>query len=146
MIEQIKKLTQAEREILFKAPILVSVLAASWDHEISNREEADAIEFVHIKTFSAAPLLIDYYKEVSNDFKKHFETTVKKYAPFDDAKREALKKEISRLNNVIAKLDKEFAKTLHKSLAAYAEHVKKAYKKGLLMNFVFPVPIRGFTD
>ena len=145
MIEQIENLSQKEREILLKAPILVSVLAASEDHDISDSQKADVIELEHIKTFSAKPILIPYYKEVEKDFKKHFEETVKKYFPFDDAKREALKKEINLLNTVIAKLDKEFAQTLHTSLSNYAENVKKA-NNSLLFNFIFPIPIPGFTN
>ena len=109
-------------------------------------EKADAIELEHIKTFSAKPLLIPYYKEVEKNFKKHFEETINKYAPFDDEKREALKKEIEILNSIINKIDKEFALTLHTSLSAYAEHVKKADKNNMLFNFIFPIPIHGFTD
>lgn len=146
MIAQINKLTPQEKEILFKAPILVSVLAASSDHDINNKEKADAISLEHIKTFSADELLIPYYKEAEKDFKKHFEEVVNKYAPFDDTKREALKEEINKLNIVIAKLDKQYAQALHTSLSSYAEHVKKAGNYSLLMNFIFPIPIHGFTD
>lgn len=146
MIEQFKHLTQEEKEILLKAPILLSVLSASWDHEISKKEKADIIELEHIKTFSAIPLLIPYYKEVEQKFKKYFEETITKYSPFDDAKQESLKKEINLLNTVIDKLDKGFAQKLHTSLTSYAEHVKKADENSLLMNFIFPIPIHGFTD
>src|ERR1035437_3216228 len=125
MIKQFEKLTKAEIELLLKAPILVSVLATSGDHEISKKEKAEAVKFAHIKTFSADPLLLPYYKEVEKNFIIYFEEIVKKYAPFDDVKREALKKEIDTLNTVIAKLDKQFARTLHRSLSNYAEHVKK---------------------
>jgi hypothetical protein len=142
MIEQIKKLTLEEKEVLFKAPILVSFLAASRNHEIS--EKAEALELEHIKTFSADPLLLEYNKVISNNFQEHFKETVKKDVLFNDAKREALKKEIDLLNAVIAKPNKEFTKTLHNVLAAYAEHVKKADRNSLLRNFIFP--IHGFTN
>ena len=145
MIKQFKKLTKTEIELLLKAPILVSVLATSGDHEISKREKADAVELAHIKTFSADALLLSYYNEVEKNFKNYFEATVKKYAPFDDARRETLKKEIDTLNTVISKLDKQFARTLHRSLVNYAEHVKKA-DRVLLENFIFPIPIPGLTD
>ena len=146
MIEQINNLSQEEKEILFKAPILLSVLSASWNHEISKKEKADMIELEHIKTFSAVPLLIPYYKEVEKKFKLYFEEIMTKYSPFDDEKRECLKKDIHSLNTIIAKLDKRFAQKLHTSLSSYAEHVKKADENSLLMNFIFPIPIHGFTD
>jgi len=146
MIEQINNLSQEETETLYKAPILLSVLSASWNHEISKKEKADMIELEYIKTFSAIPLLIPYYKEVEKKFKVYFEEIMNKYSPFDDAKRESLKKDIHSLNMIIAKLDKGFAQKLHTSLTAYAEHVKKADENSLLMNFIFPIPIHGFTD
>ena len=145
MIKQFKKLTKTETELLLKAPILVSVLGISGDHEISKKEKAEAVKFAHIKTFSAAPLLLPYYKEVEKNFIIYFEAIVKKYAPFDDAKREELKKEINNLSAVIAKLDKEFARTLHRSLSNYAEHVKR-FDRSFLVNFIFPIPIHGLSD
>ncbi len=145
MIKQFEKLTKEEAELLLKAPILVSVLAASGDNEISEKEKADAMMLAHIKTFTADPLLMPYYKEVENNFESYFETVVKTYSPFDDAKRLALNKEINILNTVIAKLDKEFARTLNTSLSSYAEHVKKA-EKSILESFIFPIPIHGLTD
>ena len=145
MIKQFEKLTKEETELLLKAPILVSVLATSGDHEISKREKAEAVKFAHIKTFSADPLLLSYYKEVEKNFIAYFEAIVKKYAPFDNAKREALKKEIDTLNIVISKLDKQFARTLHRSLSNYAEHVMKS-DRVLLETFIFPIPIHGLSD
>lgn len=145
MIKQFEKLTREDRELLLKAPVLVSVLAASGDHEISSKRKADAIKLAHLKTFTADYLLLAYYKEVEKNFKQYFEDAVKKYAPFDDQSREALKKEINNLNDVIAKLDKEFAGTLHRSLTGYAGHVRRA-ERGVLPDFIFPLPIHGLTD
>lgn len=145
MIQQFKKLTVEETELLLKAPVLLSVLTSSKSHEINKLEKADAIKMAHLKTFTADPLLLDYYKEVEKHFNSYFEAVEKKYTPFDNIKREALKKEIDKVNIIISKLDKEYAADLHRSLTGYAEHVKKA-GRGLLENFVFPVPISGLDN
>ena len=145
MIKEFKKLTTKEQNLLIKAPALVSVLAASGSFGINNEQKAEAIRMAHLKTYTANPLLLPYYAEVETCFTKNFEATVKKYAPFDDAKRELLKKEISLTNQVIAKLDKEFAISLHLSLEGYANHVKKT-ARSFFENFIFPIPIKGLTD
>ncbi len=145
MIKQLEKLTKQEQELLFKAPVLVSVLAASGDHEIDKKEKAEAIKLAHLKTFTANSLLISYYKEVEKNFNTYFDEATKKYAPFDDEKRKALKAEITVLDTVIKKLDEDFARVLHKSLTGYAEHVRMA-DASLLEGFVFPIPIHGLTD
>jgi len=145
MIKQFEKLTSDETELLLKAPVLVSVLASTADHEVGALEKADAIKLAHFKTFTADPMLIPYYKEVDKNFIQNFEMTVKKYAPFDAVQREKLKKKINIVNTIIAKLNKEYAKTLHMSLSDYAEHVKKA-GRGLLENFIFPLPLSGLNN
>jgi hypothetical protein len=145
MIKQFEYLTSQEVNLLLMAPVLVSVLAAIGDQEISKPGEEEAAKLAHFKTFTAVLPLQPYYIEVEADFKKHFAATVAKYTPFDESQRTSLKNEIASINPILAKLDKEFAQTLHKSLQAYAEHVKKA-GRGILENFLLPLPIPGLTD
>ena len=134
MMNQLEKLTEQEKEFLLKAPILLSVLAASGDHEINKKQKA----------FTASPLLIPYYKEVEKKFNKYFDEAVKRYVPFDDIKRQALKTEINVIDTIIQKLEKDFARALHKSLTDYADHVRKS-GESFIEGFIFPVPINGLT-
>lgn len=145
MIAQLENLTQEERELLFKAPVLVSALASVSFNEVNKTQKADAIKLAHLKTVTANPLLIPYYKEVAKNFKEQFEAVLKEYFPFDDAKRNALIKEIGKVNLVIAKLDKPYAQALHTSFEKYARHVKRATHT-VFMDFLFPVPIHGLND
>ncbi len=145
MIKEFEKLTRQDQNLLLNGPVLVSVLAASAAGEIPDYEKADAIKLVHLKTYTADPLLIPYYQEVDKHFKENFELMAKKYAPFNAEKRALLQKEVIALNAAIAKLETAFASTLHTSLLGYAEHVKKAYK-GLVVNFLFPFPIPDLTE
>ena len=145
MIKQFEKLTTEERSLLYKAPVLVSVLVSCSFNEVNKYQEADAIKLAHLKTFTAIPLLLPYYKEVEKTFKGQFETAIKKYFPFDEVKRNELKGEIDKVNLVIGKLDKEYAHVLHKSLDEYAKHVKKA-AHSIFQDFIFPMPIPGLSD
>ena len=145
MIKHFEHLTKEETELLMKAPVLVSVLAASYHHEISKEARADAIRLAHLKTFTAVPLLRPYYTEVEKNFKSNFEAIVKAFAPFNDENRELLLRELDDITLVMFKLDKQFAATLQWSLSKYAAHVKKA-ERVLLENFIFPFKIPGLTD
>lgn len=145
MIKQFEKLTNEERELLYKTPILVSVLASCSFNEVNKSQKAYAIKLAHLKTFTAIPLLLPYYIEVEKIFKDQFEAAIKKYFPFDEAKRSILKKEIERVTIIISKLDKRYAYALHKSLDGYARHVKKA-AHSIFQDFIFPIPIPGLTD
>ncbi len=144
MIKQFEKLTTDERSLLYKAPVLVSVLVSCSFNEVNKNQEADAIKLSHLKTFTAIPLLLPYYREVEMTFKEQFETAIKKYFPFDEAKRNELKGEIDKVNLVIGKRDNEYALALHKSLEGYANHVKKA-AHSIFQDFNFPMPIPGLS-
>lgn len=144
MIKQFEKLTTEERELLFKAPVLVSVLASCSFNEVNKVQKADAIKLAHLKTFTAIPLLLPYYAEVEKDFKKEFEAAIKKYFPFDEVKRSELKKEMDKITLVINKLDKEYAEAFGRSFERYAKHVKKA-AHSIFQDFIFPMPIEGLS-
>ena len=145
MIKEFKKLTSEEVDLLVRAPVIVSVLASCSYNEINKAQKGDAIKLAHLKTYTANPVLLCYYAEVEKIFKDEFETTVKKYFPFDDVKRNALKKEMKKIDIIIAKLDKGFADILRKSLEVYAKHVKKA-AHSIFQDFIFPVYIDGLSD
>lgn len=146
MIKQFEKLSTEDRNLLYKAPVLVSVLASSSFDEvkINKSQKADAIKLAHLKTFTAMPLLLPYYAEVEKGFKEEFEASIKKYFPFDEAKRNELKKEMDKISLVINKLDKEYAEALGKSFERYAKHVKKA-AHSVFQDFIFPMPIEGLS-
>jgi hypothetical protein len=86
MINQFSRLTPQEQELLLKAPALVSVLTACSYNEVNKAQKADAVKLSHLKTYTADPLLRDYYKEVEKEFKNQFEAIAGEYYPFDTQK------------------------------------------------------------
>ncbi|KAA9040524.1 hypothetical protein FW778_00280 [Ginsengibacter hankyongi] len=144
MVKQFETLTEEERHLLYQAPVLISVLASCTLNEVNKGQKADAIKLAHLKTFTAIPLLLPYYSEVEKGFKEQFEFAEKKYFPFDDNKRDEIKKELHKINFIISKLDKDYAFTLHAGLDRFAKHVKKA-RHSIFQDFIFPLPIKGLS-
>jgi hypothetical protein len=138
------KLSADDQDLLYKAPALVSVLAASTYNRINQDQKVEALKLAHLKTFTARAELTSFYRVVEANFKKDFEDLEKQFYPFDKPNREALKSEIEKVNVIIGKLDKQIAAVLHKSLNEYAMHIKKS-GIGILDDFVFPLPIKGLT-
>ena len=145
MIKQFEGLTDNERSLLYKAPVLVSVLASCSHKGVNEFKKADAVKLAHLKTHTSAPLLRSYYMEVEKNFKDQFEDLVNKYSPFDDTKRNELKREISKISLIVGKLDKEYGQLLYKSFEKYARHVKRA-THSVFQDFLFPMPVAGFND
>jgi hypothetical protein len=140
MLKIFEKLTIQEQELLFKAPVLMSVLASGSDGEVNKQQKADAIKLAHIKTFTALPLLRPYYQEVEKRFREDFETVSKTYYPFDEKKRNELKTEIGKVQQILGKINPVYAEILSKSLERYAAHVKKA-THSIFRDFMFPMII-----
>lgn len=138
MIKEFEQLTAEERELLYKAPVLVSVLVSCAQNEISETKKNDAIKLTHLRTFTAPPLLLPYYHEVEKIFKESFEKAVQHYFPFDDINRDKIKNELNKVNGIIAKLDEGYAKALNKSLDSYARHIKRSVYS-VFQDFIFPM-------
>jgi len=145
MISQFEKLPVKEKELLLKAPALISVFVSSSLNEVNAARKADAIKLAHLKTFTASPLLIPYYIEVEKNFKEKFESIVKQYTPLDKEKRDELKKEIDSCYLIAEKVDKFYGHALQLSFNRYAKHVQHG-DRPLLEYFIFPYPVPGFTD
>lgn len=136
--EQFARLTAQETELLIKAPVLLSLLAAGGDNEVSEHEKAEVIRQAHLKTYTGLPELNAYYTEVDRQFKRNFDEAIEKYTPFNAERRQALTAEVSRMNDTITqKLDKDAANLLRKSLGDYARHVKYA-DRDFIGNYLFP--------
>lgn len=144
MVKEFEKLTDEERALMFKAPVLVSVLASCSLNEVNKSSKADAIKLAHLKTFTADPLLLAYYNVVEKDFKDEFEAALKKYFPFGEAEQNSIKKEMGKIGLIMNKLNVGYADVLNRSLAKYSNHVKKA-GHSIFEDFLFPVPIKGLT-
>jgi hypothetical protein len=145
MIPQFEKLSSAEQQLLMKAPILLSVLAACSEGEVNQAQKTDAINLAHIKTFTSIPLLRPYYLEVEKNFREQFEKTAAAYYPFDAAKREELKSEIRKTRAALNKVEKVYADLLGHSLWRYASHVKRA-THSVFRDFIFPLAMPDLHD
>ena len=144
MISQFENLTIEERELLFKAPVLLSVLASCSNKEINKNQKADAIKLSHLKPFTADPSLVPFYVEVEKNFEREFESISKQYNLFDEAGCGQLKDQIKRITVVLKKLNRDYASKLLKSFEKYERHVKRA-AHNVVEDFIFPVPIPGLN-
>jgi len=145
MITQFEKLSPREKELLLNAPVLVSIMAASFNNHINKRSAADAVKLAHLRTFTAVPVLQPYYKEVDKHFQENFELAIDRFVHDDVVNMAAVRLEMENVKEVIEKLDADFAGTLRLSLAKYAKHVKRA-EHAVLESFLIPFEIHGLTD
>jgi hypothetical protein len=144
-MHNLEKLNAQEKELIYKAPVYVSLLAANADGKMDEKEKQVASEFAHVKTYSSPLILRDFYKEVKIHFMANIEE-VNAMLPTDKEEREKeLKKKLTELNPLFVKLGREYATALHKGLNNFKDHVSKAHRNSLT-SFILPVYIKGITD
>ena len=139
-----KELTEPDNKALLKFPAFISLLAANSDNKLDEAEKKSAIKFSHIKTYSCDPLLAEFYKEADKVFENNIQQ-LDKDLPIKKAIREsALKKELIRLETIVLKLGEEYTTVMHRSMKSFKDHVSQAHHS-VLMDFIFPMPIKGLT-
>lgn len=138
----IEKLSQIEKNILYSAPAVVSVMASlNEDGTIDENSREDAIRLAHLRTFTAAPSLTGYYQEVETTFVHNFNHLSLLLPEDAEAKKDFLKREVVKLSVVLSRLNKGFVDNLMKSLKSYSSHVMRA-KSTLLEYFFMSVLVR----
>ena len=144
-MKNLETLTSSEKEMLLKFPIYISLLAANWDGKLNETEKKSAISFSHVKTYSCDPLLKEYYHEADKVFEKNIIKVDNELPKGKDERDAAIKIELAKLENILLKLDKNYAKTMRRSMETFKDHVSRAYRNAL-ETFLLPISIKGLTD
>lgn len=93
---------------MLKAPFQVCILIAGADGTIDKKEIKGAIESAKKKKRSSATLA-SYFRDISVDFEETLKILIQSY-PYEATQRNPLLvEELSHLNEVLLKLDRDFA-------------------------------------
>jgi len=138
-------LKPAEKDLLLKFPVYVSMLAAEKNDHLDKIEKRTAIRFCHIKTFTCDPLLSQFYHEAEKKFEININELDNKL-PVDKKKREEIiLNEMGKIENILLNLGTDYSLLMHRSMRSFKDHVSRAHRN-ILEYFVFPLPIGGITD
>lgn len=126
MIAAFEKLTEEEIKVMIQAPVYVSILIAGADNKIDKSEINGAVELVKLKQTKARQALLDYYKEVGKDFGHDLQESIKEL-PADASKRNPVViAYLEKINDILPKLEKEFATQFYASLKEFAKNVAES--------------------
>lgn len=126
MIKEFESFSHEQVELLLKAPILVSILIAGADDEIDKSEIKKAINIAQDKQKRARAALIDYYKEVGENFEDKLMVMIQSYPSDSKTRNPQIIEELEELNDLLPKLDKHFAVELYESLKDIAKKIAEA--------------------
>ena len=139
-----ENISPGENEALLKFPVYVSLLAAISDGNLDEAAKKSAIKFSHIKTYSCDPLLASFYEAADKYFEQNMLQLDKDLPVKNEERVTAIKKELSELEKIVAKLGEEYITVMHLSMKSFKDHVSKTYHN-VFADFIFPMPIKGLT-
>ena len=120
MIAEFDSLSDAEIELLLKAPILVCILVAGADNDIDRTEIQEAINLAKKKSKKSRARLIEFYATVATDFEDKLKIVIQSF-PVEAVKRNPLiSQELTLLNAILPKIEKSFAIDFYESIKEMA--------------------------
>lgn len=136
MLEVLEKLKAPEVETLSRAPLLVCILIAGADSKIDDREIKGAVSLAAKRKGKSKDSLGQFYDIITEDFEDKFKIVMQAF-PNDVDKRNALLfEELGRLNRILPKIDKTFAKDYYQCLLRIARRIAESSGGLLGMNAV----------
>lgn len=126
MIPEFSKLSEEEKDLMYKAPVLVSVLIAGADGNIDSTERTEAVEVAKSKQSRAREALIDYYQVVGQSFEEKFNGLLAALPQDTASRNKAIEDELSKINAILTKIDKNWSVKFHSSLKDLAKKIAEA--------------------
>jgi hypothetical protein len=126
MISELNNLTESEIDILKKIPAMVTILIAGADDEISKSELKEAINLTKIKQSKARKELLGYYQDIAPDFEASLNDLLNSYPSDAEVRSKQVIEDIERLNDILKKVDKEWAIQFVESMKDIAKKVAEA--------------------
>ena len=125
-MNELDKLTADERENLYDAIPMITVLIAGADGEITEAETSWAKKITHIRGFNNPERIQGYYEEVEPRFESKVAELIEKLPLNVEERNNILTEKLTALNPVLNKLGYSYHKQLHKSFLSFARHVARA--------------------
>lgn len=131
MIPILNPLSAPELEVMFRSPMLVCILIAGADGTVDRKEIEKAVYIAEKKTTKSKPSLIEFYRIIHEDFEDKLKIVMQGLPVTVAERNKLIVEELTKLNGIFRKLDKNFVKDFHWSLKFIAEKI--AHSSGGLL-------------
>ncbi|MBS0001108.1 MAG: hypothetical protein KFF73_19140 [Cyclobacteriaceae bacterium] len=123
MISFFSVLQEDEQKVMFRIPVLISIMIAGADDKFEKREISQAVSLAKNRLSNSREILNDYYKIAGDNFEEKLSDEIDSL-PSKAAKRNpVIIAELEKLNNILPKLDKTFAIQFYESMKDFAKQI-----------------------
>lgn len=126
MIKAFKHLNEEEQTLLYKAPVMVTILIAGADDDISEREKDAAAKMIKYKTLAGDTQLMKFYSTVNKTFEETLYEMINEYPKRAEDRNPVIAEELGQLNSILPRLDKNFAIAYYKNLKSYGKKIAES--------------------
>ncbi len=126
MLKYTDKLTESERQLLFDALPLITLLIGGADGLLDEKEKEWSERVAQIRSYANPPELQDYYEKSGNIFRERLEYYIDEMPDDTKNRMEEISKELKKLTAILKKLREDHAVQLLASWRSYAKHVANA--------------------
>lgn len=126
MIQEFEGLNQEEQQLLVDAIPMVTLLIAGADGKIDSDELEWSKKLTDIRGYAHPGPLNSYYDLIGVHFDDRLNTLMADLPEDTKGRQKMITEELTKLNDVLPKLEFNFAHNLYHSLTSFAQHVAKA--------------------
>lgn len=126
MLKTAKNLSEEERELLYDAIPMITILIGGSDGILDTKEVTWSERVTKIRAYAHEPELQEYYNEVGKRFSERLKYYIQKLPRDTEARNKQLTEELSDLNPLLSKLREDHAVKLIGSWRSFAKHVANA--------------------
>lgn len=125
-MNELEKLTAEEREKLYDAVPMITVLIAGANGNITDGQREWAKKVTHIRSFNNTDQTKEYYEAVEPRFEAKVDELIEKLPLDTDDRTKILSDKLAEINPILDKLGYTFHKNLYESFLSFARHVARA--------------------
>ena len=126
MLDELKKLTPAENDLVMDAMPLVTVLISGADGEFSKAEKDWASKVTHIRAYKDHHIMTDFYQKLEKTFAKRVEELIAELPNDPEERNQVISDKLAGLNDILAKMNTKLARRFYKNLISLAKQVAEA--------------------
>lgn len=126
MIKDFERLTAEEREFMYRVPAMITVLIAGADDDIEEKETDAASRMAKLRSTMGDDELHAYYHEVDESFDDTLKGLIQAYPRMAESRNPIISKQLEQVNEVLPKLDPDFAASFYKSMKSFAKRIAES--------------------
>lgn len=125
MTSEFKNLTEQEVNLMLMTPALVTLLIAGAEGNIDQKEIDWGSKIAHFRA-NEHTILQTYYQEVDKNFNNTLNQIIEIMPENVSERSNKINQQLHKLNDILKRVDNNFAKEFYKSLLTLAKKVAKA--------------------